>query len=476
MDKSGHIHFVGIGGIGMSGIARVLLDLGYSVSGSDLRCTRLTEQLKERGATIFEGHRATNVRDADMIVVSSAIRPDNPEIVAAREAGMPIYQRAQMLGYLMRSRYGIAIAGTHGKTTTTSMIALLLEYNEMNATVVVGGELNDIGSNAKLGTDRYLVAEADESDASFLHLEPSLAVITNIDSDVNLGAEAFRDAGYDYDKVMTRVVECFEAFLARLPSNGLAVLCTDNERVRSILPRVKRRVVTYALDYPADFTAREVRLEEFHSSCMVYYREKRLGHLHLQVPGRHNIQNALAAIAVGMELGIKFQDVRKALEAFCGVQRRFQVYGEHSGILVVDDYAHNPAKVKAALHSARTGWKKRVIAVFQPHRYTRTRFLYEEFLGVFDQADRLIVTDIYAAGEEPIVGVKAENLADDIRNRGGHPDVIHMKTLNEVVDYLEHNLKPGDLVLTLGAGDVNTVAQKLTDFLTAPNDTSVAVV
>lgn len=476
MVKFRHIHFVGIGGIGMSGIARVMLDLGFSVSGSDLRATRLTRLLEERGAVIFEGHQGANVQGTDLVVVSSAIRPDNPEILEARQRGIPIYQRAQMLGYLMRSRFGIAVAGTHGKTTTTSMIARLLEHNDMNATVVVGGELNDIGSNAKLGTDRYLVAEADESDASFLHLEPSLAVVTNIDADVNLGADAFREFNYDYDQTQARVVELFVEFLTRLPANGLAVLCLDNERVRSILPQVKRRTVTYALDQAADLTAREIRMEEFHSTSVVYYREKRLGHLHLQVPGRHNIQNALAAIAVGMELNMKFQDIRQALEAFCGVQRRFQVYGEFQGILVVDDYAHNPDKVKAALHSARTGGRRRVVAVFQPHRYSRTRFLYEDFLRAFEQADQLVVSEIYSAGEDPLVGVKAEKLAEDIRVRGGHPDVVHLKTIPEIVAHLTRTLRAGDLVITLGAGDINQVAQELTEILSARSNPSAAAV
>ncbi|MDQ7822691.1 MAG: UDP-N-acetylmuramate--L-alanine ligase [Candidatus Eremiobacteraeota bacterium] len=459
------VHFIGIGGIGMSGIARVLLEKGYRVTGSDIRPSSMMRKLEDLGASCFIGHSGQNIGSADVVVVSSAIPEKNPELVEARRRQIKVVQRAEMLGFLMQSVYGIAVAGTHGKTTTTSMIAAVLEQNGLDPTVVIGGELNDIGSNARLGHDPYLVAEADESDASFLHLSPRMAVITSIDSDVNLNVMPYVACNYDYDLTMKKIIENFKAFIERLPGDGNVVLCIDNENVRNLYPSVGRRKISYGLSPDADIRAEEITLAEFCSTSKISFKGKLLGNLHLRVPGRHNVQNALAAIAIGLELGFSFEGIRKALHAFPGVQRRFQILGEASGVLVVDDYAHNPSKIKAALHAARTGWGKRVIAVFQPHRYSRTRFLFDEFSGAFNDADVLIVTDIYSAGEQPIVGMRGETLAEYIAQRAPHVEVLSIPKNDEVIAYLAQFAAPGDLVITLGAGDICRVAEKLCERL-----------
>lgn len=455
-----HIHFVGIGGIGMSGIARVLLEMGYKVTGSDLKESRILKKLETLGAKCYIGHRAENIGDADTVVVSSAISPNNPEIVEAQAKNVRILQRAEMLGHLMKNRVAIAIAGTHGKTTTTSMIATIFEYSGLDSTVVIGGELNDIGSNAKLGSDPYFVAEADESDASFLYLWPFMAVVTNIDSDVNLNVMPYVAYNFDYEKTMEKIIQNFEEFINRVPSDGSVVLCADNENVRKILPRIYRKRQTFGFSRDADYRADQVKLSMFCSSSIIQYKGKVIGELKLRVPGRHNILNALAATVIGFEVGLNFKEIKSALYLFEGVQRRFQMLGEVSGILVVDDYAHNPSKIKAALHGARTGWNKRVIAVFQPHRYTRTMFLFEEFTEAFYDADILIVTDIYSAGECPIVGVKGENLANMIKKKAKNLEVLYIPRSEDVLSYLHKISVSGDLVITLGAGDISKVAYK----------------
>lgn len=455
-----HIHFIGIGGIGMSGIARVLLELGHRVTGSDLKESRITKKLEMMGARCYIGHRAENIGDSDVVVVSSAIPSKNPEIVEARSRDIRIMQRAEMLGYLMKNRVGIAIAGTHGKTTTTSMISKVMTHNGLDPTVVIGGELNDTGSNARLGCDRYLVAEADESDASFLHLEPKISVITNIDSDVNLNVMPYCAYNFDYELTMKKIVQNFQEFIGRLPDNGKVVLCTESPNVQKILPGIAREPVTYGFSSSADYQAERVRLARFCSSSYVRYRGEVMGELCLQVPGRHNILNALAAIAIGREIGLTFEQAQTALGAFRGVQRRFQIIGEESGILIVDDYAHNPSKIKAALHAARTGSSRRVIAVFQPHRYSRTRFLFEEFSTAFHDADILIVTEIYSAGERPIVGIKGESLAEKIRSKSQDTQVVYIPRTEEVLSYLDKIASPGDLVITLGAGDICRTAEE----------------
>ncbi|MEW6279471.1 MAG: UDP-N-acetylmuramate--L-alanine ligase [Candidatus Eremiobacterota bacterium] len=463
-----HAHFVGIGGIGMSGIARVLLELGWTVSGSDLRASRITGSLEELGARIFVGHAAENLGQADLLVVSSAVPSANPELVRAQETGIPVWTRGQMLGHVMETRRGVAVAGTHGKTTTTSMVARVLEQGGFRPTVIIGGEVNDIGSNAKLGEGGHLVAEADESDASFLDLYPRIAVVTNIDSDVNLSAPSFADCNFDYEKTMERIREVFRQFMLRVPQDGLLVLCTDNANVRDLIPTVDRPVTTYGLNEGAELSAREVELFNFSSRCVVTQRGEPLGELHLRVPGRHNIQNALAAVAIGLHEGLSFSEIARALSRFEGVQRRFQLRGEFGGVMLVDDYAHNPAKVRAAVHAARSGWAKRVVAVFQPHRYTRTKFLSEEFGHSFEEADVVLVTEIYSAGEVPIVGVKADLIVDAVRRHGRPAEVFHTPGVHEVGDFLARYCRPGDLVLTLGAGDVSNWTPTLADYLGKP--------
>ncbi|GMU58110.1 MAG: UDP-N-acetylmuramate--L-alanine ligase [Candidatus Xenobia bacterium] len=463
-----HAHFVGIGGIGMSGIARVLLQLGWTVSGSDLKPSGITQGLQELGARIHIGHHGDNLGEADILVVSSAVPPTNPELVAAQQRGLTIRTRGQMLGYVMQDRCGIAVAGTHGKTTTTSMVARVLEHGKFAPTVIIGGEVNDIGSNAKLGIGTHLVAEADESDASFLDLSPKIAVVTNIDSDVNLSAAPFSNLNYDYDKTMEKIMQVFVEFMHRVPEDGLLVLCSDNGVLKSLLPKVERPYVTYGLSEGAEFQARDIELRNFASRCQVYRHDQHLGELTLSVPGRHNIQNALAAVAIGLHSGLSFTQVAAALERFEGVQRRFQLRGEYAGVMLVDDYAHNPAKVQAAVHAARSGWAKRVVAVFQPHRYTRTKFLADEFARSFEEADILLVTDIYSAGEVPIVGVKAENLVEQIRRHGTPAEVYHTPGIHDVGEMLAETCRPGDLVILLGAGDVSSWAPVLGDYLGKP--------
>jgi len=449
-----------MGGIGMSGIAKVLLEMGYTVSGSDLKVSHMLKKLELLGARCFIGHSADNVGDADVVVISSAIPEKNPEIVEARRRDIPVIQRAEMLGVLMRDKNGIAVAGTHGKTTTTSMIAAVLEHNGLDPTVVIGGELNDIGSNAKLGKDHYLIAEADESDASFLNLNPRIAVVTNIDSDVNMNVMPYAACNYDYDSTMSVITNNFIKFISKVPENGMVVLCTDNDRIREILPEVKCRVLTYGLE-GGDIHVKDVALHEFCSTSTVVYQGEVLGRLELRVPGRHNIQNALAAIAIGIRLGLSFKGIADALWSFEGVQRRFQILGEVNGVRVVDDYAHNPSKIRAALHAARTGSRRRVVAVFQPHRYSRTRFLFNEFTGAFNDADVLVITDIYSAGEPPVVGIRSEILADAIAKATPHLKVVHIPRCDDVLPYLLKTSEDGDLVITLGAGDICKVAEKL---------------
>ncbi len=461
-------HFVGIGGIGMSGIARVLLQMGYSVSGSDLKSTRITRDLEGLGARICEGHAAGNIRGADVLVVSSAVPADNAELLAAQQAGVTIMQRGQMLSHLMQERVGIAVAGTHGKTTTTSMAATVLERNGLQPTVIIGGELNDIGSNAKLGKGNYLVAEADESDASFLDLSPRIAVVTSVDPDVNLSTSTFSGCGYDYERTRALVEDLFVEFMHRVPEDGLVILCADHARLRPLIQKADRPVLTYGLEPGADLVARDVELADFGSRSRVFLRGRELGELVLRVPGRHNVQNALVAVAVGLEVGLDFAAVARVLAGFQGVRRRFQVVGTFSGVTVVDDYAHNPSKVRAAIHAARTGGAQRVFAVFQPHRYTRTRFLAHEFTTAFEEADVLLVTDIYSAGEDPIPGVSSEMLLAGIRHHGRPALVHHTPGHREVCEVLARECRPGDLVICLGAGDVWKCARDLKDYLPDP--------
>lgn len=440
--KVQHVHLVGIGGIGMSGIAEVLINLGYRVSGSDLAETENTQRLQKLGAQIFIGHRPENLQKADVVVISSAIRPDNPEVVSAQQRLIPVIPRAEMLAELMRMKYGIAVAGTHGKTTTTSMIATVLAHAGLDPTAVIGGKLNIFGSNAKLGQGEVLVAEADESDGSFLQLSPIIAVVTNIDPE-----------HLDYYHELSRMQEAFLKFINKVPFYGLAVLCRDNENLQSLFPRIRKPFVTYGLNQQANFWAKDINFAGLQTSFVAGEGEKELGKMEMRLPGRHSVYNALATLAVVTELDIPFPVVQEALASFSGVQRRFEIKGEISGIMVVDDYGHHPTEIKATLRAAKEGWQRRTVVIFQPHRYTRTRDLFKEFLTAFVDADVLLVTGIYPAGEDPLPGITAQGLFEGIKGFG-HKDVTLILDKNEIPNYLLERLQPGDMVITLGAGDI----------------------
>lgn len=426
----------------MSGIAEVLLNLGYKVSGSDLRRSEITDRLAGLGGEIFYGHARENIAGADVVVISSAVKEDNPEVLEAKEYLIPVIPRAEMLAELMRMKYGIAIAGTHGKTTTTSMVATLLGHGGVDPTIVIGGKLNSLGTNARLGQGKFLVAEADESDGSFLKLSPTIAVVTNIDAD-----------HLDFYSGIDEIRDTFVEFINKVPFFGLAVLCLDNGNVADIIPRVKKRFITYGLSAQADFRAIDVRLEGFTTSFAVQYRGERLGVISFRLPGAHNVLNALASVAVAMELNIPFPVIQEGFKAFGGVGRRFQVKGEVDGIMVVDDYGHHPTEIRATLAAAKGGWERRLVVVFQPHRYTRTKELFEEFVKAFYDADVLILTDIYPAGEQPIEGVTSEALAKSLRMHGQR-DVTCISSREEIVDHLLRILRPDDILLTLGAGNI----------------------
>ena len=462
MREGQHVHFIGIGGIGMSGIARVLLEMGWKVSGSDLKSSPITSGLEEMGARIHLGHRAENLGEAGVIVLSSAIPQDNPERLEANHRGLKIIQRCEMLAFLMRQKFGIAVAGTHGKTTTTSMVAKVMESAELRPTVIIGGEVNDMGSNAKLGGGFHLVAEADESDASFVHLEPKIAIVTNMDADVNLSAEPFQDLGYDTDKTMIRVKEMFEIFANKLPEDGCLILCWDHERVRELATKVKRPILSYGFHPEAELTIKNLELDGLKCRGDVFFKGEKLGPLVLNTPGRHNVANALASIAVGLELKIPASDILSSLAHYEGVRRRFQILGEANGVMVVDDYAHNPQKISAALHAAKTAVEKnegRVVAVFQPHRYTRTKFLYDDFCKCFGEADILLVTDVYSAGEEPIADLRMEDLIQEVSKNSPNVEICRTPQERDVMDKLRGVCRSGDLVITLGAGDVGKWGQ-----------------
>lgn len=436
----------------MSGIAKVLLELGYQVSGSDLQSSETTRRLEKMGGTIFLGHHENNLGpDVETVVVSSAIPANNDEVVKAQNLGIPIIQRAEMLGRLMKNQKGIAIAGAHGKTTTTSLISLMFEKNNYDPTVVVGGELNDIGGNAKLGRGEYLVAEADESDGSFLKLHPYITVITNIEDD-----------HLDYYHTRENIRKAFEQFIALTNPQGFSVLCLDDPILSDVIRqgRIKNRIVTYGFSPDAEFSAVDIKLQGLYTKAVIRHQGKELGFLSLSVPGKHNVLNAMAAIAVGINCGLEFQDIADALHPFTGVQRRFQKIGEAKGALIYDDYAHHPTELKATLNAARTLKPQRIVAVFQPHRYSRTHLLAGEFGLAFVEADLLILNEVYPAGEKPIPGVSAQLIADEVRTRSGQ-DMEYIASREEIVDRLEEIIRPGDLVITMGAGNIYTVGQDL---------------
>jgi len=443
------IHFVGIGGIGMSGIAELLLNQGYRVSGSDLKESDTTRRLAALGGEIAIGHRAENVTGSDVVVTSTAVRANNPEVVEAQRQHVAVIPRAEMLAELMRMKYGIAIAGTHGKTTTTSMMSLVLHHAGVDPTAVIGGKLDAFGSNAKLGRGKFLVAEADESDGSFMHLSPTIAVVTNIDAD-----------HLDFYSGIDEIKQIFIDFINKVPFYGRVVLCLDDPNIQEILPAVKKRYLTYGFNSQADFYASEVRQREGRTSFTAHFQGKELGRVSFRMPGRHNVLNALSVIAVAMELEIPFQTIIGGFRNFGGLQRRFQQRDEVGGVMLVDDYGHHPAEIKATLAAAKSGWKKRIVAVFQPHRYSRAKALFQEFLTAFYLADVLVVTEIYAAGEDPLDGVSGEALANGIIEHG-HKETYYRATLEETSDLLAELATPGDLVVTLGAGNVNQVCELL---------------
>lgn len=444
------IHFVGIGGIGMSGIAEILHNLGYEVTGSDLRESDTTARLRSMGVKVAIGHHGENVDDAHVVVISSAVSMENPEVRAARERAIPVIPRAEMLAELGRLKYGILVAGAHGKTTTTSLIATVLGEGGLDPTVVIGGKLKALGSNAKLGQGDFLVAEADESDGSFLKLNPTIAVVTNIDRE---HMEYFRD--------MERLTGAFLAFANKIPFYGTAIVCAENAHVREIIPRIERKVITYGFSSHADIRAQDVTHSGQKMGFEVVVRGKSLGRFVVPIPGTHNVLNSLAAIGVSLELHVPHYVVRKALANFGGIQRRFELKGEAGGIRIFDDYGHHPAEVRAVLKAARECFNgNRLVVVFQPHRYTRTKDLMDEFAGSFGAADRLYLMDIYPAGEKPIEGVSSRALLARAEECGQRNMTYHSDRA-EMLGTLLDSLRPGDVVITLGAGDVHKIGETL---------------
>jgi UDP-N-acetylmuramate--alanine ligase len=445
-----HLHFTGIGGIGMSGIAEVLLNLGYQISGSDVKLSATTERLEKMGARVFEGHQASNVGEARALVVSSAVDAQNPEVQEARRMQIPVIPRGELLAELMRLKYGIAVAGSHGKTTTTSMTATILNFAGLDPTVVVGGRVGTMGgSNARVGHSDFLVVESDESDGSFLKLAPIVAVVTNIDRE-----------HLDHYPSLDAIRAAFIEFVNKIPFYGAAIVCLDDPNVQGILPEIRRRTITYGTTSQADLEAIDIGCGHFASDFALRYRTAHLGRFHLGIPGRHNVLNAMAAVAVALELEVKPDTIREALATFSGVDRRFQVRGKEKGITVVDDYGHHPTEIRATLDGARLCGFRRVHVLFQPHRYTRTFHLMDEFARSFHQADHLYVMDIYAASEQPIEGVTAESLVERIR-QFGHRSVEHVGTMDRGVEAMLGAARDGDLVLTLGAGSVWQAGEKV---------------
>ncbi len=453
-DRAHRLHFVGIGGIGMSGIAEVLLNLGYDVRGSDLRESEVTQRLSGFGATIFMGHHRSNIGDADVVVVSTAIQKDCPELVEARRLGIPVIRRAEMLAELMRMKYGIAIAGTHGKTTTTSLVGTILSEGDMDPTIVVGGRVKSLLSNARLGAGDYLVAEADESDGSFLNLMPTIAVVTNID------AEHLDHWSGGLDEI----VDAFVDFVNKVPFYGCAILCLDHPTVQASLPRIEKRYMTYGISSQADYSAHDLEAGDGAVSFRVRRHGEELGRIQLNMVGRHNVENALAAIAVADEVGVPFEVTAEALNAFEGVGRRFEVKGCVNDVMVVDDYGHHPAEIRATLEAAREAYSRRIVIAFQPHRFTRTRDFMNEFATAFNASDVVLVSDIYAASEEPIEGISAESLTENI-SLYGHGDVNSSGDLDTTLERLLKVVQPGDLVITLGAGSIYRVGERLLERL-----------
>ncbi|MUG88999.1 UDP-N-acetylmuramate--L-alanine ligase [Paenibacillus timonensis] len=445
-----HVHFIGIGGYGMSAIARVMLEMGYTVTGSDVASQELTEKLAAKGAKIYIGHTAEHVHGADLVVYSTALPKDNVERLEAQEQGIPVLHRSQMLARLLNERTGVAVAGAHGKTTTSSMIALVMEHCGTDPTYIIGGEIMDMGTNAKAGQGKCVVAEADESDGSFLQYHPSLGVVTNIEAD------HLENYGGDFGKLK----EAYVQFLNQIKPDGKAVVCGDDRNVRELLPQVQSKVITYGIESGCDYTAHEIDLGDRCVTFRMNQGDRELGMVELSVPGRHNVYNAMATVIVCLEAGIPFSEIAVALRHFHGAKRRFQVLGEQDGILIIDDYAHHPTEIQATIAAAKaTG--KRIIAVFQPQRYTRTFFLLDAFSRAFGEADEVIITDIYSpAGEKAIEGVHSSKLVELIKENS-NSGARYLPTKQDVLEDLQNRLKPGDLVLTMGAGDIYKVGYEL---------------
>ncbi len=443
------IHFVGIGGSGMNGIAEVLCNLGYDISGSDIKETEITRRLAKMGCRIYKGHGAENVEGADVLVVSSAIGEENIEVKTARKRNIPVIPRAEMLAELMRMKYGILIAGSHGKTSTTSMIASILNQGGTDPTVVIGGRLNTLDSNARMGKGDFMVAEADESDGSFLQLSPAIAVLTNID---------YEHMNYyqDFDALK----EAFLEFVNQVPFYGACVLCMNDSAVQDILPRVERRLITYGTVKHSDYVASSIEYEGFSTGYTLSYQGNELGRIELNVPGEYNVLNSMAAVAVARDLDISFDTIKETLKNFKGADRRFHLKGEAGGIMVIDDYGHHPTEIQATLEALKKGWEdRRIIAVFQPHRYSRVKNLHRDFCKAFYLADAVIMTDIYPAGEDPIEGVNVEKLYRGFKDHG-YKNITLRKDMLSVPEYLEENLRAGDILITLGAGDVYKVGER----------------
>jgi len=451
-----HIHFVGIGGIGMSGLAEVLLNLGFRISGSDLVDTEITQRLQRLGVRFFLGHRPENISQANVVVVSSAIREDNVEVITAKEKAIPVIPRAEMLAELMRMKDSIAVTGSHGKTTTTSLIGAILAQAGLDPTLVIGGRLNSWGSNAKLGQGDFLVAEADESDGSFLKLFPTIAVVTTLEEE-----------HLDHYQNLENIKSVFIQFINKVPFYGFVVLCLDEINICALLPHLEKRYITYGFRNDAHYLAREVRYNGPRVDFVAFHRERELGPITLHMPGLHNVYNALAAIAVGQELHIDFPTIQEALANFSGIERRFQIKGEREDILWVDDYGHHPTEIQATLKAAKQGWPdRRLVVIFQPHRYTRTHTLLPRFFNAFDQAEVVIIIPIYSAGERPIEGIDSRLILQGIRGQG-HPQALYLGDKEEIIQYIEGIIRPGDLLLTLGAGDVWKIGEEIWQRLTS---------
>jgi len=433
----------------MCGIAEILWNLGYEVTGSDIRSSESTDRLEKLGIEIFLEHKKENVNDADVLVISSAVKDSNPEVIFAKENKVPVIRRAEMLGELMRMKYGIGVAGTHGKTTTTSMIGHILTEAGLDPTIIVGGRVKSLGSNAKLGQGEYLVAEADEFDRSFLRLTPTIAVVTTLEAE-----------HLDYYKDLEEIKSVFTEFVNKVPFYGSVILCLDEATIQEIMPRIERPIVTYGLVPQADLVAHSIQFSESRSLFKVKHRDKDLGEISLLVPGIHNVKNSLAALCVGLELEIPFEKMKKALSEFKGVSRRFEIKGEIDGVMLADDYAHHPTEIKATLKAARDGYKKRIIAIFQPHLYSRTKDFYKEFGKSFFDSDLLIVTDIYPAREEPIPGITGELIVSKAKEFG-HKEVFYIPRKEEIIPFLSKILKENDLVITMGAGDIYKIGENL---------------